>query len=137
MTLMGKRLLFKDTRSERASRLRVRLVIYDNVGQRTLLAIAVDQLKCTPRARHPRPTITTMQGALHFLARNVLYEYRIPSSYSIREYIHSLYKAQSEMTQTRRFYISDITKITKKLSINILHFFSNKKYLDFSTDKYI
>lgn len=77
---MGKRLFFKDTRSERASRLRVRLVIYDNVGQRTLLAIAVDQLKCTPRARHPRPAITTMQGALHFLSRYVLYECKTPTS---------------------------------------------------------
>lgn len=48
------------------TRLRVRFVIYDNVGQRTLLAITVDQLKCTPRARHPRPTITTMQGGTPF-----------------------------------------------------------------------
>lgn len=63
---MEKRLLFKDTPSKRTSRLRVRFVIYDNVGQRTLLAITVDQLKCTPCARYPRPAITTMQGGTPF-----------------------------------------------------------------------
>lgn len=77
---MDKRLLFKDTPSKRKPRLRVRFVIYDNVGQRTLLAITVDQLKCTPQARYPRPAITTIQGALHFLAQNMFLGYRIPSS---------------------------------------------------------
>jgi len=89
MTLMEKRLLFKDIPSKRTPRLRVCFVIYDNVGQRTLLAITVDQLKCTPRARYSRLAITAMQGALHFLTRNMSLECRIPSSWSTREYINS------------------------------------------------
>lgn len=86
---MEKRLLFKDILSKRTLRLRVCFVIYDNVGQRTLLAITMDQLKCTPRARYSMLAITAMQGALHFLTRNMSLECRISSSWSTREYINS------------------------------------------------
>jgi len=75
---MEKRLLFEDIPSKRKPRLRVRFVIYDNVGQRTLLAITVDQLKCTPRSRYPDHYYDAK--SIYFLARNISLGYRVSSS---------------------------------------------------------
>lgn len=86
--------------SRSTPRLRVRFVIHDNVGQRTLRAITVDQLKCTPRARCPRPAITTMQGPLHFLAENMFLGCGMLPQVEILGNVWTFRYAQSEMTQT-------------------------------------
>lgn len=120
---MEKRLLFKDTPSKRTPRLRVRFVIYDNVGQRTLLAITVDQLKCTPRARYPGRPLLRCKGHSIFLLKTC-FSNRIPSSWSTQEYMNFSIRANQDDANDSskilcRTHYGYITKITEFFSTNI------------------
>lgn len=129
---MGKRLLFKDRLEPNAHRDFACASLYTiMLVNEPSSAIALDQLKCTPRARHPSPAITTMQGALYFLARNVLYDYRTSSNPSIHEYIQ---RAIWDDATDRFLYLGHYEN-SRGTFHKSFTFFPDKNDFNFSKDK--